>query len=490
MPFAVPSSGNGNARSDGPRGGVSFAARAALAGWIGMAVALIVWPFSLASFSSQVAGGAMLLPGLLDARVRRAVLRSTYWTGWVPLALLAALLMLHLLAGRESGVLPAHFNTGLGLFLLYMVKIPLLYLLAGAALLTLQHAGFAPAAAQRIIWLAVLAPLAVVVAQLLSPDFHTWSVAHLGGFRAAQVLSRQAQGHPFRFLGPNGFLFASHGVAFACTALGLLCFRAGGSRRRWGSVLLTGIEGACLLMAVLSARSALPLVALYLVVRVACAGHWRRRLAVGLAYVLAVGVLVGAAMLSPGGRQLLSWLTEPVRTSLAEGRLASHSVDDTLDTYEDVASPDGVAGRGADRFANNDWLGHGLYFRDNRNYSGFDLMGSDSGFVRVIYAAGYAGLALFLLFWVGMTAHAVGTGAGGAWHGVAAKPPLGDGGLRVVENARRRVGDGHERPVRWFLWVFVAYGLLFFFKSEWLYQNFFAFQFFCLFHYLQGRAPS
>src|SRR5699024_3158441 len=138
--------------------------------------------------------------------------------------------------------------------------------------------------------------------QLLIPNFYSWSIEQLGGQRAADVISRHAQGHPFRFLGPNGFLFASHGVAFAFTAIGLLCFRTVGTGRH--SLTWQGIEYICVIMALLSARSVLPLVVVYVVVLVGRSETWRKRVVTFGAIVLVTVTLAYVAMLSRGGQQL------------------------------------------------------------------------------------------------------------------------------------------------------------------------------------------
>src|SRR5690606_339894 len=103
-------------------------------------------------------------------------------------------------------------------------------------------------------------------------------------------------------------------------------------------------------------------------------------------------------------------------------------------------------------------VGQGVYFRDNEQYEEMELISSDSGFVRLIYLAGYLGCTLFVLFWLALF-------------------------VRIWQRSR-------HSPLlsRFYLALFTAYGLIFFVKSEWLYQNFFIFYFFLLFHHFDSAA--
>ena len=455
--------------------------------WIVIGCALIVWPFTIDNIPSQIVGAVMLMPCLAFVRIREAMRADLFAAPWV----LYGLLLLGL--GAHFAFTEQH--TGLLLFTVYIIKIPILYVLVLAARDTLIRTGFAREGAHRVIWLAVLVPLAVVVLQLIFPSFHHWSLVHLGGFRATDVINRNAQGHAFRFLGVNGFLFSSHGVAFALTALGLRAFRTTDGATRFTG-LLFAIEIACLIMALISGRSALPLVVLYLGVSLYLADSWLRRLAL-LAFFIPLPIVATLVLQqTPEGRNLLHWMVEPAQTSLSRGTVGSLSVDETLESFRGVASTRSTApaprGHPADAMepvpsvlpeppvqtapgratqalaeektkisqAENPWIGQGIYFRHNVDYVAIGMIPSDAGFVRLIQVSGYIGLALFILFWLTF-------------------------GLR----AWFTTGSWRE-PQRLYLVLFVGYGMLFFLKSEWLYQNFFVFYFFSIYQYLNRRPAT
>lgn len=440
--------------------------------WVLAATSMLVWPFSLSIFSSQPVGVAMLAPclALLFDR-HRHVQKNIPWQAWIPLALLVAIVGSHLLLSTAE--------SELYIFLVYLLKIPLLFALSLGALALLKRVGLSPTCSQVVLWLAVLPPLVVIAAQLASPNFQAWSIAALGGFRANEVIDNEAHGHAFRFLGVNGFLFASHGVAFALTALGLLVFST--RFTIWPSFFFRCVETGCILASLASGRSALPLVLAYILLRISFARGWGHRLVTCCGYVLFGFMLVQLLQTTTEGRQFVYWLAEPVITSIDRGMVASASMDETLLTFRDIAGPSPIAPKEEvqtqasmdeplltlrdiavpspiapkeeeqTQFASQRGLliGDGLFFRDNNSYSAFEVSGSDSGVVRIVYASGYVGLALFLLFWIMMFIKAF---------------------ISTISNYRIAV----------YSLIFCGYSVIFFIKSEWMYQNFFIFYFFSL----------
>lgn len=426
------------------------------AAWIALATAFIVWPFSWSVFSSQIVGACMLLPCLAGFRHWPAAIRKFFGLAWIPYLLLYGILLLHLMQGGE--------HPGLLLFMTYLLKIPALGVLACGAMHTLRRLGFSPGAVMQVFWLAVMLPLVVMLFQLFIPSFHEWSIEQLGGFRVDHVINGNNQGHPFRFLGLNGFLFASHGVAFAFAALGMLVCR-NKTRCHAATYSFFCIEIICLFAALLSGRSSLPLFGIYILASLYLAHGLRQRLSLCIAY-LVIGVLLALlSRISDDGQQLIEWLAEPIQTSLERGTLASASLDITLESYQGLSADKSQHDRKQtisvqtwDLLAPSSLIGQGIYFRDNEQYEDRKLTSSDSGFVRLIYLAGYLGCTLFVLFWLALFVR--------AWQ-------------------RSRYSPLSSRI---YLALFTAYGLIFFVKSEWLYQNFFIFYFFLLFHHFDSAA--
>lgn len=431
------------------------------AAWIALATSCIVWPFSWAGFSSQIVGACMLLPCLAGGQNWPAAVRKFFGLAWIPYLLLCGILFFHLMQGSE--------HSELLVFIAYMFKIPVLGLLTYGAMHTLQRLGFSSSATMQVFWLAVILPLILMVFQLLIPSFHEWSIEQLGGFRVEQVISGNHHGHPFRFLGPNGFLFSSHGVAFAFAALGMLVWRSNtGSRAVTYSFLC--IEITCLLAALLSGRRALPLIGIYILTSLFLAHSLRQRLSLCLVYVVIGLLLALLPRVSKDGQQLITWLLEPIQTSLERGTLASASLDVTLESYQGLPtnSPQTTSQQpmneqsfsfhAGDLVKPSSLVGQGVYFRDNEQYEERGLAYSDSGFVRLTYLVGYLGCMLFILFWL----------------------------LLFVSTWRR----SRHSPLlsRTYLTLFTVYSLIFFVKSEWLYQNFFIFYFFLLFHHFDSAA--
>lgn len=429
-----------------------------VAAWIALATAFIVWPFSWSGFSSQIVGACMLLPCLIKGQHWLDAIKAFWGLAWIPYLLLCCILLLHWVQGDE--------HPGLLLFLTYMFKIPALGVLVYGGTQTLKRSGFRSGAKMQIFWLAVLLPLLVMLFQLFIPSFNGWIIEQLGGFRVEQVISGNNHGHPFRFLGLNGFLFASHGVAFAFTALGMLVCR-NNIRRPSVTYLFFCIELVCLLAALLSGRSALPLLGIYIIASLYFAHGLRQRLVMCLVY-LVIGVLMALLpRVSEDGRQFITWLIEPVQTSLERGTLASASMDITLQSYQGLSNrkpqevdQESFSFHGEDLLKSSSLVGEGVYFRNNAQYEERDLTSSDSGFVRLIYLAGYLGCTLFVLFWLALFVR--------AWQFSRYSPWL----------------------PRVYLALFTSYGLVFFVKSEWLYQNFFIFYFFLLFYYFDSAAKQ
>ncbi|MDK7584474.1 hypothetical protein QP575_01485 [Alcaligenes faecalis subsp. phenolicus] len=426
------------------------------AAWIVLATSCIVWPFSWSGFSSQILGACMLLPCLMGVQHWPEVAKRFFGLAWMPYLLLCGILVWHLVQDGE--------HSELLVFMAYLLKIPALGLLTYGAMQTLHRLGFSPSATMQVFWLAVILPLTVMLFQLLVPSFHEWSIGQLGGFRVEQVISGNHHGHPFRFLGPNGFLFSSHGVAFAFTALGLLVSRTtkGG---RAATYPFFCIEIACLLAALLSGRSALPLLGIYILASLFFAYGLRQRLSLCLIYLVIGALLAMLPKVSKDGEQLITWLLEPIRTSLERGTLSSASLDVTLESYQGLSaqspqptSQESFSFHAGDLLKPSSLFGQGVYFRDNEQYKERGLTFSDSGFVRLIYLVGYLGCTLFLLFWSLLFIY--------TWRRSRNSPPLS----------------------RSYLALFTIYGLIFFVKSEWLYQNFFIFYFFLLFHHFNSAA--
>lgn len=430
--------------------------------WIGLAAAFIVWPFSWSVFSSQLAGACMLLPCLARVKYWPASLKTFLGFAWLPYVLLLGILLLHRLHGGD--------HPGLLLFTAYLIKIPLLSLLVIGAFHTLQRTGLKSGAILLVFWLAALLPVLVILFQWLIPSFQLWSIRELGGFRVEHVINGNNHGHPFRFFGLNGFLFASHGIAFVLTALGMLVTRAAlWSRPNTCTIFFYLVEFTCLFLALLSGRSALPLIGLYVIVSLYLAQNLRQRLTLFGIYVLLTLLLASLPKFSQDGKQLVEWLIEPLQTSLSRRKLASASFDITIESYQGLPTiSSDLAAQKEQAQATESTLeaepsvlfGQGIYFRNNDNYNAQRLTASDSGFVRLLHVSGYVGCTLFILFWLALL-------------------------IRVWKNSRNQATS-----LRLYLALFVAYGMVFFVKSEWLYQNFFIFYFFVLFHHFDSADQN
>ncbi|ERS12794.1 hypothetical protein Q668_17305 [Alcanivorax sp. PN-3] len=413
--------------------------RLALAIYTVIAVAMLVWPFSYELFKSQLVGLILLLPIALRTKLSFSIARSMVSWSWAVYLVLFFGVALHLLLGENNSELP--------LFMAYVVKIPIVYCAVNLTYQTLLSSGWSRGQAQCWLWAAVVVPLIVTLCQLLFPSFHNWSIDVLGGFRVSDVIARHAEGHPFRFFGLNGFLFASHAVAYGFCALALCIVRG----QLASPIIRAGlflVEMSCLLMALLAGRSALPLVALYVLYSLWVAKQGRVRFLLVVFYIMFFALAVLILQKSDDGRKYLYWLAEPVLTSIEKGRLASHSVDETLDSYAGISRSEKEKGC---QSTIKQIVGCGVYFRSNAEYAKVGLVASDSGYVRFIYAVGYLGLGTFIAFLIMILCQVV---VGRDWL------------KKLKENL--------------FCVFFLIYGFVFLFKSEWMYQNYFVFYYFLL----------
>lgn len=412
--------------------------------YISISVCFIVWPFSFGFFYSQIFG--LLMVFILCIFNIKTLLKTTIPKRDTPL--LISLLFLILITIFSYINWEGSFFS----FFFYIYKFIIFYFLSLFLIKILQENNKEKNLPELILFRSVYIYLFFITLQFLIPEFHLWSFSNFGTDAAFEVIEKNMSGHNLRNLGWNGFLFASDGVAFAFSALFILFYRSSiKSLSTRQQIFLFTIEIICVALALISGRSTIPIVILYFAVYALSSGYLSFLLKLfSLILILAVVFLIfGETILN---HPFFIWLLEPITSSISQGRLYSNSTDVTNNVYMEFFS-----GPSACRIFDNF---NCYYYKSNNDYYSNGLVGADSGFIRLYYAIGLHGFIIFILMWLYFI-------------------------LKIFITWIKR------RSLYCFLvLVFLIYSLVFFYKSEWLYQNFFIFYFFVLYNSMFINSPN
>lgn len=406
-----------------------------LIAYIAMSVCFIVWPFSFGFFYSQIVGMFMFLmlfvlkiDFIFEIKTPRIDIFLYLWG----VLILALTVFLSLNSGGEFY-----------LVIFYCIKFILFYFITYIVLCILHSKIKTRFVPEIILFSAVSLYVIFIILQVAIPVFNTWSFNLLATEAAKQTIESNMSGHSFRNYGWNGFLFASDGIAFAFSALFLSTYRRSLHKKFLQyNYFIVFIELACIALAAISGRSAIPIILIYLMF-LFCS---KDMLIVFIKLSIVCFLFFSLSFLSSEtfNNEFLNWFFEPIYSSITRGSLFSNSTAVTNDVYFEFFS----------RHSFEEILSktNYFYYKNNSEYYFNSYVGADSGFIRIFYALGLYGLVFFLSIWVYFILRYT---------------------LLFVK---------FKKEIILSALIFTLYSLVFFYKSEWMYQNFFIFYFFVLYH--------
>lgn len=395
---------------------------------------LLLWPFNIGFISSQIIGFVLIFITVIP-RFNFRNLNNIH------LPVSALLFYLSFLFVLIISILFKTGNSEIFKMLTYVLMFPFLFILSFIYLDILKNE-YKNNDIIKIFY-TVTPFLIFCLVEIIFPNFHSFVSPYVMGDGAKNVYEANAGGNQYRFLGWNGFLFASDSVALAFTALGILIFS---SKVSFYSL---AIELLCIGLSIIAGRSGLPIVFLYLLLAITYRFNYLR-----LTLILTSAIALTLFILKTKGTYFFIWMLEPVYRYIEYGSFSSGSVNETGIQYENFYNS-------IEQLSIEDVAGKGIYFSQNSSYNTLNLVAGDSGFIRLFHSVGFGGLFL-LLFWISFL-------------------------LRFLFSY---IKSGIEKPLLIFIIIFIAYGFLFFFKSEWLYQKYFIFIVFYFHHKLFFSSQS
>lgn len=400
--------------------------------FISLPLTFLFWPFNYSILNSQVLGLLLLLFVLL---VHCNYLSNLRWIKIPPLSFLFYMLFLVVLL---FSIANQNADSDIFKFLYYILMIPFLFVISFIYKEMLQG----KQNDKNIILLTAFPFVLFCLIELVFPSFHQFVSPYVMSEAAKTVYENNAGGNIFRFLGWSGFLFADYSVALAFTALGVAIFN------RYPSIFLIIFELACITLSLIAGRSGLPIIFVYVVVILFFKSNSLRMILISLGLVI-----LSSYTYSKFGNEFFIWLLEPFYRYLEYGTFSSGSVNETRLQFESFLY--NIKNRPLDIL-----IGSGVYFTSNSSYFSNGFVGADSGVVRLYYSTGFLGLLFFLFLWVSIL-------------------------LKVVISFF--CGRKDNRTEKVFLITILSYGLLFTYKSEWLYHKFFIFIVFYFYHLIYSK---
>lgn len=390
---------------------------------------LILWPFNIGAFNSQIVGFALFIVIVFF----KASIKDLKF---VEISLPATLGYFFLLVILFFSVFLGDENSEIIKFFYYIILIPVLFFLAFFYERTLHNYYHDNNDIVCIFYTAV--PFVLFCAlEVMFPAFHEFIDPYVTTEGARHVIESGLAGNSFRSLGWTGFLFADYSVALAFTALGILIFK------KKPTLFSLFFEFSCVLLALVAGRSSLPIIIFYLVLSFGYRFNIIRFISLLLISFISVFYL-----LNKFGNNFFIWMLEPIYMYMEEGKLSSGSVNETNEQFKDFFA----SIRDSDFY---NILGNGVYFSSNFSYGDLNIVAGDSGLTRIYHAAGVLGISCFLFMWASIF-------------------------LKVMCSFFQI--NKYREDCKLFLMIFMMYGFLFFFKSEWLYQKFFIFISFYFYH--------
>ena len=385
---------------------------------------LIFWPFNIGFINSQVWGVVLILfLTLYQLKFNKPIKIKIPWIPFLFYFLFFIFLLVSIVTSDGSSEI---FK-----FLFYILMIPFLFV-SSFCYFELLEIGKNDDLEK--IFYTVIPFLVFCIIELLSPAFHDFVAPYVASESAQQVVGDNFSGNAFRNLGWTGFLFADYSVAFAFTALGVMIFG------KKVNIFSLSIEFFCILLALIAGRSALPIVFIYVLISLTYALNVFR-----VASIIIITSTMVIYLLSTLGGDFFIWMLEPIYRYIEDGDFSSGSVNETNDQFKNFI----------DSLSSFNLIGDGVYFSSNFSYYVKGLAAGDSGIIRVYHAAGGGGVFLFLMFWISLFFNII---------------------FYYLRSAKK------NRELLFFFSLFLIYGIVFFYKSEWLYQKFFIFITFYLFH--------
>lgn len=407
-----------------------------LIAYIVVSVCFIVWPFSFGFFYSQIVGMLMLL--------MLFVLKIHFIFGMKTPKLDVFLYLWGVIILVLALFLSLNSEGEFYLVIFYFIKFILFYIITYIVLCILYSRLKTRFIPEIILFSAVSLHVLFIIFQITIPVFNNWSFNLFATEAAKITIESNMSGHGFRNYGWNGFLFASDGIAFAFSALFLLTYRRSVHKKILQyEYFIVFIELACIALAAISSRSAIPVILIYLTLL-----FYSKNMLVILFKlpIVCVLLLFGLVFINLEiiNDQFLSWFFEPIYSSITRGTLFSNSTAVTNDVYFEFFARHNLEGI----LSKSKYF----YYKSNSDYYFNNYIGADSGFIRTFYALGLYGLVFFLSIWIYFI-------------------------LKYILLFLR-----FKKTIFLSTLFFAFYSLVFFYKSEWLYQNFFMFYFFVLYH--------
>lgn len=389
---------------------------------------LILWPFSIGVFNSQIVGVFISLVVIFIKNYSNNI-------NFFKFPFFSALWYFLLLIILIISIFFQDENSEITKFLYYIILIPFLFYFASI------YEGFLNKDNNftdivKVFYTAVPFVIFCVI-ELIFPSFREFVGPYFSTEAARHVIESGFSGNSFRNLGWTGFLFADYSVALSFTALGILIFK------KTPTLFSLFFEFSCVFLALIAGRSSLPIIFIYIIISFVYRFNLLR-----IFSQFAIVFFSVIYIFNKYGSYFFIWMLEPFYRYLEEGDFSSGSVNETKVQFEDFFNS-------INNLDDYNFLGDGVYFSSNFSYAGLNIVAGDSGFIRIYHAVGLIGLLCFLFMWFSIL-------------------------LRVFYSLLKN--KEYLVEAKLFLIFFMLYGFVFFFKSEWLYQKFFIFISFYFYH--------
>lgn len=388
----------------------------------------LLWPFSFGFINSQIIGLIIFLiiviPKFNFSEIKN--IKISYISFFWYLIFFTILLISINFGHKNSEVLK---------FLIYSLTIPILFFMsfiyAKLYYLNIKNNGTSD------IFYSAVPFLFFCAVQMVFPSFHEFITPYITSEGAEFVIENNLSGNEFRNLGWTGFLFAHYSVALAFTALGIILYK------KDMTLISLFIELFCVLLAIISGRSGLPIIGVYIFISFTYRFNYVR-----VAALICISITLVIYMINKFGTYFFIWMLEPIYRFSEGGDFYSGSVNLTVVQFLDFFNS-------VDFFSLSNTIGEGVYFSDNYSYELLNFVPGDSGIIRLYYAVGIGGLISFLFIWISLY-------------------------LKFIISSIKRNNIPSEDKI--FILILFSYSLIFFFKSEWMYQKFFIFFVFYFYH--------
>lgn len=330
---------------------------------------LLSWPFKVNGVSSQILA---LLFFLTSVIINKKIYKPRI-TSKISLLLFSSIILLAFIS--------LFFGHGGYVFVLYLIKIPVIIYIVNHFVTLMTERGMSITFTISLIATSSLIHSLIILLQLLFPEFQKIAIYN-NSEAIKEFFITESGGHFLRYYGVNGFLFASDGISFALFGILLKIIRINKIKTNF---FFIAAEYSCIIISTIAARSSIPLILLYATLGPIYQGSLKKHLTTFITSLFIVSIFSWIA-LNNLDNSFFFWITEPFLSSFRAGTLDSNSLNETISSYDIKLN------------ILEFLFGIGYYSPSNNDYLNYFLQPSDSGYIRSIYVYGLLGLSLFIFY--------------------------------------------------------------------------------------------